>query len=102
MIDKTITKKDLEKFTKDELIYFILNSGSLWNPVNTIYEKRIDDIFEKGKQVGLKIQKVLNVMDNLSDQEKYRQFLKIRDLNEERERLRKEEDKLMKILYGDL
>ena len=41
MIDKTITKKDLEKFTKDELIYFILNSGSLWNPVNMIYEKRL-------------------------------------------------------------
>ncbi len=102
MINKTITKKDLEKFTKDELIYFILNSGSLWNPVNMIYEKRLDDIFEKGKQVGLKIQKILNEVDSLNDQEKYKQFLKIRDLSEEREKLRNEEDKLMKILYGDL
>mgnify|MGYP000896142054 FL=1 len=102
MINKTITKKDLEKFTKDELIYFILNSGSLWNPVNMIYEKRLDDIFEKGKQVGLKIQKILNEIDSLNNQENYKQFLKIRDLNEEREKLRNEEDKLMKILYGDL
>ena len=41
-------------------------------------------------------------IDSLNNQENYKQFLKIRDLNEEREKLRNEEDKLMKILYGDL
>ncbi len=101
--NKTITEKDLKVFTKDELIYFILNSGSLWDPREMIYEKRIDDNFQKSIEIGGETKKLIDKMSKEKDKGNYEEFyqigLEINRLNKIRDKLSKENDRIMKILY---
>lgn len=98
--NKNITKKDLKVFTKDELIHFILHCGSIYNPIEEIYQKRLDDNFKKNEQISVEIEKLLDKTDKAQPIEKYKLLLEVQKLNKEWDKLSKENDRLMKKLYG--
>lgn len=104
LANKPITEKDLRVFTKEELIYCILNSGFLFDPpVRIFYERRMDNNFKKNKERGKKVKKLLDEIDKQKDLKgKYKMMLKIDSLSKTCDKLRKENDKVMEILYGDI
>jgi hypothetical protein len=99
--NQPITERDLKIFTKDELIYFILHSGSLFNPLETIYQKRMDDNFQKSREIGIETKKLIDRMDSENYKELYQISLEIDKLNKARDKLTKENNHIMKILYGN-
>ncbi|WP_353096349.1 hypothetical protein [Tissierella praeacuta] len=103
LTNQPITKKDLEVFTKDELIYFILRCswGNLWNPLEVIYQKRMDDNFQKSRGIGVETKKLIDKMNDKNYEELYQISLEIDKLNKIRDKLSKENDRIMKILYWD-
>lgn len=101
LTNQPITKKELEVFTKDELIYFILHCGGLWNPLEVIYQKRMDNNFQKSREIGAEIKKLIDKMNDRNYEELYQISLEIDKLNKIRDKLSKENDRIMKILYGD-
>lgn len=105
MLDKKITPKDLNVFTKDELIYAILHSEPLINPVKLLYQQRMDDNFKKdkeiGKEIGLLIEKMKAVRGKEMFEEVYKINTEIDKLNKRRDKNMEENDRIMKILYGE-
>lgn len=99
--NKTINEKDLKAFTKEELIYFILRCswGNLRNPLEVIYEKRMDDNFKKSQQISIDTKKLLDKMDKVQPVERYKLLLEIQELNKKWDKLRMENDRIMNILY---
>lgn len=103
LTNQSITKKELEVFTKEELIYIILRCswGNLWNPLEVIYQKRMDNNFQKSREIGEEIKKLIDKMKDKDYEELYQISLEIDKLNKIRDKLIKENGRIMKILYGD-
>lgn len=105
MLDKKITPKDLNVFTKDELIYAILHSQPLFNPIELLYEQRMDNNLKKnkeiGKEIGLLIEKMKAVRGKEMFEEVYKINTEIDKLNKRRDKNMEENDRIMKILYGE-
>lgn len=100
--DKAITEKELKLFSKDELIYCILHSGSLFNPLELLYEKRMDNNWDKNMQISQRVTKLLEDTDaKTSWDDKLKIYLEISKLNKTREKNSNENNRIMKILYDE-
>ncbi|SCL85037.1 hypothetical protein [Sporanaerobacter sp. PP17-6a] len=89
-------------FTKDELIYAILHSQPLFNPIELLYEQRMDNNFRRDKEIGEEIKLLIEKIENVKimSEEVYEIMVKINNLSKQRDKNMEENDRIMKILYG--